>query len=97
MPHKEKEVAFISKSKAILEREVLVLVHIIVDEIMCEIEGTGRKKAESSANKAILTTAFATGVQLGVFLVNYSGKAISMIKNSWNAICNNLTKRFYER
>ena len=69
------------------------MVHIIVDDKMYNIESS-RKKAEKKANKAILTTAFATGIQLGVGLVNYSGKAISLIKNSCKKILNNFPVRF---
>ena len=70
------------------------MVQIIIDDIMYDIKKAERKKAELTSNKAIIATAFATGVQLGGIIANYSGKAISMIKDSWETICNNLTKRF---
>ncbi len=70
------------------------MVHIIVDDIMYDIENTRRKKVEKRVNKAILTTAFAIGVQLGVGFVNYSGKAILVIKNVWKKISNSFSKKF---
>ncbi len=70
------------------------MVHIIIDDMMYEIASSGRKKAGKAANKVIITTAFGAGVQLGAAIINYSGKAVSIMKNTWNTIHNNLQKRF---
>ena len=70
------------------------MVHIIVDGIMCDTENVGRVNAGKAANKAILATAFGAGVQLGITIVNYGGKAASVIKNTCETVCNKLQKRF---
>ncbi|WP_026520422.1 hypothetical protein [Butyrivibrio sp. FCS006] len=68
------------------------MVHIIVDDLPYHFDDSGRKKVKRVVDKAVLPAAFATGVQIGVAIVNYGGKVVSVMANAWSKIHDNLKR-----